>query len=206
MDSTKDEKTLTTKVSRCSVQTKKGRRCNKRTTYCVDNFYFCHIHRDKKDDTCNICFDPICKQLYVTKCNHRFHNGCILPWLMRQNTCPLCRYVFTQRLWITVSMYRNCSRKFNKGMVSYFWVETKNFRNYLELGKVFQSFLDEHPKEENKPLRLSRQLFFVTVNDIGRESCPISFKHLPDSMLDLMYGQHKSVKMNMLVNMIRGFA
>ena len=29
-------------------------------------------------------------------CKHFFHNDCIIPWLNRSNTCPLCRYKLPQ--------------------------------------------------------------------------------------------------------------
>ena len=211
----------TKKIGRCSAQTCSGMRCKKRTTYSLETdrndseirsndsktiSYLCPIHRAKENDTCNICFEPIFKQLYVTKCNHKFHHGCIYPWLMRKNTCPTCRHVFTQRLWITIGMYRNCSRKFNKGLVSYFWVETDRFTNYSQLGDLFRKFIEEHPKDDTKAKQLTRQVFYVTVNSIGNDCCPVSFKYLPDYMLDQMVGTHKSVKMDMLVNMIKQIA
>ena len=44
--------------------------------------------------TCAVCADEF--QLNETRvnklpCNHIFHNDCIVPWLKKQNTCPLCR-------------------------------------------------------------------------------------------------------------------
>ena len=205
-----------TKIGRCSAHTKCGTRCKRRTAYsfeigCDDEgirklAYLCPVHREKEEDTCNICFEPIIKQLHITQCNHKFHNGCIFPWLMRNNTCPTCRYAFSQRLWITIGMYRNCSRKFNKGIVSYFWVETSKFKNYSQLGHLFHKFVEEHPKDATKEKQLTRQVFYVTVNNIGNECQPISFKYLPDFMLDQMVGKHKSVKMDVLVNMIKQIA
>ncbi|PHU16618.1 hypothetical protein BC332_12313 [Capsicum chinense] len=38
---------------------------------------------EQQDDTC---------ELILSACCHRFHVGCVLPWLFAKNmTCPLCR-------------------------------------------------------------------------------------------------------------------
>jgi hypothetical protein len=46
------------------------------------------------DDSCTICLDSTlktsCKQL---ECNHKFHASCILDWLSKSKTCPMCRKV-----------------------------------------------------------------------------------------------------------------
>ena len=50
----------------------------------------------KEVDTCAVCqeFHPptIC---YQASCNHYFNVDCILPWLIKEGTCPLCRRVDT---------------------------------------------------------------------------------------------------------------
>mmetsp|Transcript_5548 Transcript_5548/g.6347 ORF Transcript_5548/g.6347 Transcript_5548/m.6347 type:complete len:392 (-) Transcript_5548:293-1468(-) len=50
---------------------------------------------DLKDgnDKCCICMeDQRCGDLAVKLfCGHAFHKGCILPWLQKHNTCPVCR-------------------------------------------------------------------------------------------------------------------
>ncbi|CAI9101883.1 OLC1v1000030C1 [Oldenlandia corymbosa var. corymbosa] len=49
----------------------------------------------KADEEADIC--PTCLEDYdaenpriVTKCNHHFHLSCILEWMERSNTCPIC--------------------------------------------------------------------------------------------------------------------
>jgi hypothetical protein len=48
------------------------------------------------DNSCNcpICIDIIEKEIiFITTCEHIFHNECILSWLKSNNTCPLCRTI-----------------------------------------------------------------------------------------------------------------
>ncbi|XP_012284004.1 E3 ubiquitin-protein ligase RNF181-like [Orussus abietinus] len=49
---------------------------------------------DENSKQCPIClkeFD-IGITVKLLPCQHSFHNECILPWLGKTNTCPLCRY------------------------------------------------------------------------------------------------------------------
>jgi hypothetical protein len=42
---------------------------------------------------CSICAEEISSQGGFTKlgCNHLYHLKCIVPWLLRNTTCPCCR-------------------------------------------------------------------------------------------------------------------
>lgn len=44
--------------------------------------------------SCSICRDAFGLEdvLRRTPCGHEFHDGCIIPWLRSNNTCPICRY------------------------------------------------------------------------------------------------------------------
>ena len=197
-------------IRRCSAHNKNGKLCKNKTSYFaeIDSedsgkvMYLCHVHREKEHDICNICFDPICKKLYATECNHHFHIDCIVPWLHKKNTCPVCRCVLAQNLLITIGMYRNCARKMNKGIICEFWVETKHFSNHTQLEELFCRYLKRHPKSESVHAKLTRQVFYVKVNSIGNQNTPMSFKYLPDHVLNTLIGKDKNQKMNMLVNIL----
>ena len=53
------------------------------------------------NDNCSICIEAICPTepkdfqpvLQLPECKHWFHTKCIIPWISRNNTCPLCRAV-----------------------------------------------------------------------------------------------------------------
>nr|XP_002128365.1 RING finger protein 215-like [Ciona intestinalis] len=60
-------------------------------------------NRRKLDEACNetnqpercaICLDKYysLQRLRVLPCKHRFHVGCIDPWLLTRRTCPLCKF------------------------------------------------------------------------------------------------------------------
>ena len=46
--------------------------------------------------TCSVCLEDfsttVGSKMVVTDCSHFYHASCLLPWLMRQNTCPTCRH------------------------------------------------------------------------------------------------------------------
>ena len=45
---------------------------------------------------CSICLDELdITEMNVTliaKCGHMFHLNCLMTWLMKQRTCPVCRF------------------------------------------------------------------------------------------------------------------
>ncbi|GAB0088197.1 E3 ubiquitin-protein ligase RNF181 [Sergentomyia squamirostris] len=48
-----------------------------------------------QDESCTICLKPNTEHLekfMILPCSHEFHGTCILPWLNKTNSCPLCRH------------------------------------------------------------------------------------------------------------------
>ena len=46
------------------------------------------------ENTCAVCKDEfkIGEDCLLMPCNHQFHDNCIMPWLNKRNSCPVCRY------------------------------------------------------------------------------------------------------------------
>ncbi|KAF3627782.1 putative peroxidase N-like isoform 1 [Capsicum annuum] len=62
----------------------------------VDSLPSVEINESSKN--CSICMEEfvIDSEASQLPCNHLFHNDCIVPWLNRSNTCPLCRHKLPQ--------------------------------------------------------------------------------------------------------------
>lgn len=61
--------------------------------YEMDDVVIAQKHVDEGTD-CGICLQKF-KLHDDTKrmpCKHLFHDLCLLPWLQKNNTCPLCRF------------------------------------------------------------------------------------------------------------------
>ncbi|OQR85243.1 hypothetical protein ACHHYP_12027 [Achlya hypogyna] len=55
---------------------------------------------------CAVCLDPINEpdevertRVFETRCQHRYHRKCILPWLETTQTCPMCRHRVLSGRW-----------------------------------------------------------------------------------------------------------
>lgn len=61
------------------------------------------IDRDEQEimetESCSICLDNLFGSSSIhgpatlMSCSHVFHERCLLEWLQRKNTCPMCRTV-----------------------------------------------------------------------------------------------------------------
>jgi hypothetical protein len=54
------------------------------------------LHQTEEDDLSDVC--PVCQCPFETNdvvtqtsCRHNFHLDCLLPWLEKRRTCPICR-------------------------------------------------------------------------------------------------------------------
>ncbi|CAL4202774.1 unnamed protein product, partial [Meganyctiphanes norvegica] len=48
----------------------------------------------EKRGQCSVCLKEWCvgDETKELPCTHKFHPGCILPWLNKTNSCPMCRH------------------------------------------------------------------------------------------------------------------
>ncbi|KAL1809413.1 probable E3 ubiquitin-protein ligase RHB1A [Daucus carota subsp. sativus] len=48
--------------------------------------------KTEEEDVCPTCFEDydVENPKIITKCNHHFHLSCILEWMERSDTCPIC--------------------------------------------------------------------------------------------------------------------
>ena len=49
---------------------------------------------NEKKNSCAVCKDEfkIGEICLLMPCKHNFHGGCLMPWLNKRNSCPVCRY------------------------------------------------------------------------------------------------------------------
>ena len=63
----------------------------------INNINITIFENDMKYDVCPICLERFMSkdELYITVCNHGFHNKCIMNYILQLNkcifNCPMCR-------------------------------------------------------------------------------------------------------------------
>ncbi|KAI4355103.1 hypothetical protein L6164_003908 [Bauhinia variegata] len=62
----------------------------------------CHVLVTEEEDVCPICLEEydVENPKTLTKCEHHFHLSCILEWMERSDSCPICdkEMIFDQSL------------------------------------------------------------------------------------------------------------
>ncbi len=68
---------------------------------------------------CAVCKDAFKSEdkVYSLPCKHIYHTECIMPWLKRHNTCPVCRYELRtdDPMYEQIRAYRNQQRREEQG-------------------------------------------------------------------------------------------
>jgi hypothetical protein len=85
--SRRPEETKNSSTSKEALNALKKFKMNRK--YCKKN--------DKGDleyPNCSICLSDISsgEETLLIPCGHLFHSGCSIPWLKKNNTCPICRF------------------------------------------------------------------------------------------------------------------
>ncbi len=65
----------------------------------LENEKYQYLVEKDKYSNCPICTDNLVNGDMIIKlnCSHIFHDGCILPWLELNNSCPNCRQLLTSK-------------------------------------------------------------------------------------------------------------
>lgn len=64
---------------------------------------------ESEEMMCSICLVELLVGTQATRlrCSHLYHEGCIMKWLGRSNTCPLCRQI-VHNMWLRLCSFFTC--------------------------------------------------------------------------------------------------
>ena len=59
----------------------------------IDNLNTLLLCNELPDDLCSICLEDFKEGDKIKKlnCNHVYHEECLIPWLNKNDYCPMCR-------------------------------------------------------------------------------------------------------------------
>ena len=67
-------------------------------------------------ETCTICLEDIDLNMRLYKmdcCKNYFHRSCIIEWLNKSNTCPICRSVIHNIFYVKINYLKIKKKKIN---------------------------------------------------------------------------------------------
>lgn len=74
------------------------------------------------DDHCTICLEDLTSKVREMPCKHSFHSPCIESWLLRSESCPLCRRPFLSRSNLTRRILRLAYAYFANMFIFCCWI------------------------------------------------------------------------------------
>lgn len=77
-------------------------------------------------DECSICLQKYNNgdQIFITKCQHKYHIQCLLSWYKNNNNCPICR----KQICINSIIQKTIQKKTrNKSICFFSCIENRKF-------------------------------------------------------------------------------
>lgn len=86
-------------TSTCTESKQDSEPNNQKFANCHVKHVLCGLHVGPRVVECSICQDnfAVGQQILKLYCRHVFHSVCILSWLERSTSCPLCRHDITAK-------------------------------------------------------------------------------------------------------------
>jgi hypothetical protein len=75
---------------------------------------------------CVICLEKINGEPITTPCCHTMHNKCLTPWLLLEDTCPLCRHNIGTQFSETNKLGASLEIKFTNNIITSHYYKLRN--------------------------------------------------------------------------------